>query len=249
LAPWTGHSGVMKWSRLARAARSAKTGTALVLAGAALAVAGVAVLAWPEPRVSADIGSVLPNTATAVPAFPTAEPGTRLQSPPPVATAAPVEPVAPVPTGFVPERLLVESLAIDAPLVASVVDAQLSLVPPKDPAELAWWRGVRPGDGAGSVLVAGHLDSRIYGQGPLGRIVDLSPGDVAVVTGPGGVTATYAVRGVQTFPKEALPAAELFTVDGAERLVLVTCGGTFIPERRGWDSNIVAVLDPVLPAT
>ncbi len=73
----------------------------------------------------------------------------------------------------------------------------------------------------------------------------LDPGDRAVLTGPGGARATYVVRGVETFDKDALPAAELFSTGGSERLVLVTCGGTYDRDGQGWDSNVVAVLDPV----
>ena len=210
--------------------RSVRSGTALLLAGAALAGGGAAVLLWPEARVAADVGSVL-----AAPADPT----------PVGATAGRSSPSVPARSGFVPQRLLVESLDIDAALTATVVDADGALVPPEDPEQLAWWRGVRAGAGAGSVLVAGHLDSRRYGQGPLARIVRLDPGDRAVLTGSGGTRATYVVRGVETFDKDALPAAELFSTGGPERLVLVTCGGTFERDRGGWDSNVVAVLDPV----
>jgi hypothetical protein len=145
----------------------------------------------------------------------------------------------------VPERLIVEALDIDASLTATVVDADRALVPPEDPAQLAWWRGVRPGEGAGSVLVAGHLDARRYGQGPLARIVQLKAGSQAMLTGADGSIATYTLRGVTTIDKEALPAAELFGSVGPERLVLVTCGGTFDRDRRSWDSNVVAVFDPV----
>lgn len=141
-----------------------------------------------------------------------------------------------------PLRLTIESLGVDAPLVATVADERGALVPPRDPARLGWWRGVRPGEGAGSVLVAGHLDSRRYGQGPLALIVHLDPGDRAVVTGADGRNASYVVRGVETFAKDTLPADELFGTGGPERLVLVTCGGTYDDD--GWDSNVVAVLDP-----
>lgn len=207
-----------------------------MVAGAALAGGGTAALLWPEQRVAAEFGSVLaapigpsPAVGSAVPEAPTvaASPSTRVSS------------------GFVPQRLLVESLEIDAPLIATVVDSGGALVPPEDPAQLAWWRAARPGQGAGSVLVAGHLDMQGYGQGPLARIVDLNVGDRAVLTGTDGASATYVLRGVTTIDKQALPAAELFGSDGPERLILVTCGGDYDEDRRSWDSNVVAILDPV----
>jgi hypothetical protein len=198
--------------------------------------AGTAALLWPESRVSAEVGSVLVAPAPSSSDGAVAERSAPL---PARSTSAPER------ADFVPQRLLLASLEIDAPLTATVVDGDGALVPPEDPARLAWWRGVRPGTGAGSVLVAGHVDMHGYGRGPLARIVDLEPGDRAVLTGADGARAAYVLRGVTTLVKESLPAEELFGTGGPERLVLVTCGGAYDPGRRSWDSNVIAVLDPV----
>jgi hypothetical protein len=207
--------------------------TVLLVAGVLLVGGGTAVLLWPRPRVVAEVGSVF----SAPPSTPAPTSGSAPSSAPPT--------TAPAPAGFVPKRLVVGSQAIDARLTPTVVDGDGALVPPDDPARLAWWRGVRPGEGAGSVLVAGHLDVVGYDVGPLARIVDLREGDHAVLEGSHGARAEYVLRGVTTIPKEELPDADLFGTGGPERLVLVTCGGTFDPDVRGWDSNVVAVLDPV----
>ena len=228
------------------AGHRARSGTALVVVGLALVLTGAIVLLAPDDPVAADTGWVLGPPAAAAPderpaatsTTPAAALTTKPTTPTPRASAAP---------GFMPERLLIETLDVDAPLVSTLVDTDGAFVPPDDPAQLGWWRGVRPGEGAGSVVVAGHIDSRRFGQGPLARVVELGPGDRAVLTGPGGVRAEYLVRGVQTFAKESFPASELFGTGGPERLVLVTCGGTFDRERGGWDSNVVAVLDPAPP--
>lgn len=204
-------------------------GVGLVLGGAG---AAVVVTSAPD-EVTAEAGSVLdpPEAATT-----TTVPSTAATTP---------TTTAPAPEGFVPDRLVIDPIGLDAPLVATTVDPDGAFVPPSDLDQLGWWRGVRPGAGHGSVLVAGHLDARRYGRGPLAAIVDLRPGDVASVAGPDDVGRTYVLRGIQTFPKDELPAAELFGVDGPERLVLVTCGGTFDRGEGHWDSNVVAVLDPV----
>ena len=216
----------------------ARAGTPLIIVGLVLGLTGLTFVLAPDDRVTAENGSVLdlPDSARR-----------EATSPPP--TPAPIAraPAVPAP-GFIPERLLVEILDVDAVLVTTIVDTDGALVPPENPAQLGWWRGVRPGEGQGSVVIAGHVDSRRFGQGPLARIVELEPGDRAVLTTAGGARADYVVRGLQTFPKESFPAAELFGADGPERLVLVTCGGTFDRARGGWDSNVVAVLDPAPPA-
>ena len=224
------------------AGHRARSGTALVAIGLALVLTGAVVLLAPDDPVAADTGSVLGLPAAADPDPRRAVTTTTAQA----TTPTPQTSTAPAP-GFPPERLLVAGVDVDAPLVSTLVDTDGAFVPPDDPEQLAWWRGVRPGEGAGSVVVAGHIDSRRFGQGPLARVVELEPGDRAVLTGPGGARAEYLVRGVQTFPKESFPASELFGTGGPERLVLVTCGGTFDRESGGWDSNVVAVLDPAPP--
>jgi Sortase domain len=215
---------------------SLRNGTALLLTGSVLIAGGTATLLWPERRVAAEVGSVL-----AAPAHPTPISDAEERNPPTVPPSA----SAPAPAGFVPQRLVVASLEIDAPLIATLVDADGALVPPEDPAQLAWWGGVRPGTEAGSVLVAGHLDMHGYGQGPLARIAGFEAGDRAVLTGADGARAVYVLRGVTTIAKESLPTADLFGAGGRERLVLVTCGGAYDRDRRSWDSNVIAVLDPV----
>lgn len=238
----------------------ARSGTQLIVAGLVLVLTGLTLLLAPDDPVAADAGSVLhlpvadrrdaaivaPQTSVPAPQTRVPAPQTRVPAPQtPVPT--PQTSTAPAP-GFTPERLLVKTLDVDAPLVTTLVDTDGAFVPPEDPAQLGWWRGVRPREGEGSVVVAGHIDSRRFGQGPLARIVELRPGDRAALIGPGGASAEYVVRGIQTFPKESFPASELFGTDGSERLVLVTCGGTYDRERGGWDSNVVAVLDPAPPA-
>lgn len=219
-----------------RHARASRPGAPLVGGGVLLAGCGAALLLWPVPAVTADVGSV---QVAAAPLLPTAlSRADDADRPPPVTRPA-------GDLGFVPARLVVPGVGIDAPLLPTSADDEGALVPPDDLAQLGWWRGVRPGAGAGSVLVAGHLDSRRFGRGPLAALVDLAPGDQATVTGPDGASATYVLRGVQVFDKDALPAGELFGHDGPERLVLVTCGGSFDRAAGGWDSNVVAVLDPL----
>ena len=250
--------------------RAPRRAAAVIVGGLVAVVAGLALLLTPAAPIAARAGSVLggppAGPAAVAPPAPvegadgstagrasSSTPGVTapvVTGPVVTAPAAPQEPRRlPLPAlqGFVPDRLVVEALDVDAVLVTTLVDAAGAFVPPEHPDELAWWRGVRPGGGTGSVVVAGHIDSTRFGQGPLARLVDLVPGDRAVVSGPDGERVEYAVRGIETFPKDSLPASELFTADGAERLVLVTCGGTYDRREGSWDSNIVAVLDRVPP--
>jgi Sortase domain len=248
------HDATTRGMHRATRRRRVHGSAATIVAGVVAAGAGLVLLLAPAAPIEARAGSVLEGPAVSSAddgasssgreAAPAATPAPGVTVAPGVPEETPRLPL-PVLQGFVPDRIVVEALDVDASLVTTLVDADGVLVPPEDPEQLGWWRGVRPGGGRGSVVVAGHIDSTRFGQGPLARLVDLDPGDRAVVTGPDGARVDYVVRGIETFPKESLPAAELFTAGGSERLVLVTCGGRFDRGRGSWDSNIVAVLDRV----
>jgi hypothetical protein len=69
-------------------------------------------------------------------------------------------------------------------------------------------------------------------------------GSAATVTDDAGESHDYMVTDVITYEKVELPYEELFAQDGRERVVLVTCGGTY-HRGSGWDSNVVVVMEPV----
>ena len=114
---------------------------------------------------------------------------------------------------------------------------------PADPRVLGWYRfGPAPGDG-GSVVLAGHVDSREYGVGPLAALQTIDVGArVEVVTGPDEVRS-YRVDSIQRFDRQALPAS-VFARAGRERLRLVTCTGRYLPDAGGYQQNLVVTAVP-----
>ena len=122
----------------------------------------------------------------------------------------------------------VPAVDIDADVVSvgAADDGQMEL--PEDPNVVGWYRfGPTAGAGAGSIVLAAHVDSRRYGIGQLARLTEAEIGDEIEVRTSAGDIHTYAVVDVQVIPKAELPTAELFSRDGAERLLLVTCAGDF----------------------
>lgn len=142
-----------------------------------------------------------------------------------------------------PVRLRVPGLGLDATVrpVGVAVDRQMRL--PADPRVLGWYRfGPAPGDG-GSVVLAGHVDSRRYGVGPLAALQTIDVGErVEVVTGSGEVRS-FRVDSIERFDRQALPAG-VFSRTGPERLRLVTCTGPYLPESGGYQENLVVTAVP-----
>jgi hypothetical protein len=58
------------------------------------------------------------------------------------------------------------------------------------------------------------------------------------VTARNGRVFTYRVTSLQTVLKERLPTA-VYSRGGAHRLVLVTCGGPFVPADSAYRDNVI----------
>lgn len=150
-----------------------------------------------------------------------------------------MEPVDP------PVSVELDSVRIDAEVVPVGLadDGQMEL--PPDPDVVGWYRfGPTAGDSAGSVVLAGHVDSRTYGVGQLSRLRETEVGDEIVVRTESGVDIRYTVEDVRSIPRAELPLAEVFSRDGDERLVLITCDGEYDRARGGYADNVVVTASP-----
>jgi sortase (surface protein transpeptidase) len=161
----------------------------------------------------------------------------------PVMDATDITIPAPVPA---PRSLRLPSVDVTMPVIATGVarDGQMEL--PDDPSQIGWYRfGAAPGDRRGSAVLAGHVDSIDEGAGPLARLASVSVGERVVVTDGDGARLTYRVTDVQRIAKAALPVDRIFRPDGRHRLVIVTCGGRYLPDAGGYEDNIVVSARPV----
>jgi hypothetical protein len=121
-------------------------------------------------------------------------------------------------------------------------DGQMRL--PPDPSVLGWYRfGPAPGSTpGGSVVLAGHLDSKRYGVGPLVRLRDAAAGQRIELLTADGRARTYRVEQVDRYDRQRLPAT-IFARQGPERLRLITCGGEYDPAF-GYEQNLVVTASP-----
>jgi sortase (surface protein transpeptidase) len=145
-----------------------------------------------------------------------------------------------------PQSLSMESIGVTMPVLGTGVtdDGQMEL--PDDPTVLGWYRyGSAPGDEQGSAVLAGHVDSIEFGVGPLNRLANVAVGDVMTVAGPDGSPLSYQVTDVQRIPQAVLPTDQIFREDGPHQLVVITCGGRYLPDAGGYEDNIVVTAQPV----
>lgn len=157
----------------------------------------------------------------------------------PVAAVPQSAPVAP---GLVPSTVSIRS--VDAPVVPVATAPDGSLTLPEEPTTVGWWSpGALPGSAAGSVVLAGHVDSRVAGLGTFAVLRQLGVGERITLRGNDGRDVTYDVVARREYRKAELPP-DLFARDGAARLVLITCGGRFDPAARSYDDNVVVFATP-----
>jgi hypothetical protein len=146
---------------------------------------------------------------------------------------------------FVPARLRLPSgrTAVVRPAETS---GDGSLLVPEDPSRVGWWTGgARAGDPYGSVVLAGHVDSRRFGIGVLAELAGVRRGQLVQVVAD-GQSRSYRVASVRRVRKARLAAGtDVFDQSGAPRLVLVTCGGAFDRSTHTYADNLVVVATPV----
>ena len=144
-----------------------------------------------------------------------------------------------------PVRLELPSLGLSAEVVPVAVDGDGALEVPANPDVLGWWSsGARPGQGQGSILIDGHIDSATEGLGTFVRLRELEPGDPVLTQSASGDVHQYRVTGRRQYAKAALPADEVFSQVVHERLVLITCGGHFDANAGGYADNVVVFAEP-----
>lgn len=204
-----------------------------------LVVSGVALVRSTGPTPRADVDAALAGERVAAAAPPLVEPRpvlrperARRTPPAPPATARPAT-----------VRIPAVGYAASVRPVGVANDGQMAL-PPR-PTRLGWYRfGPAPGAERGAAVIAGHLDSRRFGLGPLVRLREVEVGDRVAVQDARGRQLAYAVTGVRRFDRQALPA-QLFARTGRPRLHLITCGGAYDPSAGGYQVNLVVTAEPV----
>ena len=145
-----------------------------------------------------------------------------------------------------PTRIRSTDLGIDAPVSAMGIDMRAgALGTPENIDRIGWWRdGAAPGAKAGTILLAGHVDSARRGAGAFYGLKRAQRGDRVQLRADDGSTRTWRITSVKMMRKDSLPP-EIYTRGGPRRLVLVTCGGPFDQRRGHYRDNIVVTAVPL----
>jgi sortase (surface protein transpeptidase) len=151
---------------------------------------------------------------------------------------------APISNAPVPVGLRIDSINLDNNNVIPVgVDDKGELAVPEVD-EIGWYSlGQRPGE-TGATVLASHVSWKKQ-SGLFARLGKIEPGEEIFVTLSDGSERRYLAWERAMFDKTSLPYDRIWTREGNEVLVLITCGGEFNPEIRRYRQNIVIFAVPV----
>ncbi len=238
-----------------RTLRIVFTVSLLVLVGVAIALA-LGGTSDPDPGATSAVEGALagPLPETTLPEATSSTTSTMVA--PDDGDAGPAGPTIPVKSGFlsedsptegtVPVGLTIASIDVEAPVIATGVDARTGQMEvPNNVSEVAWYEfGPRPGEG-GSAVLAAHVDLAGQGPGVFFELRDVEPGDVVVVSFSDGSSMPFLVEARTIYKKDELPVDVIFSRQGPPVLTLVTCGGGFSESSRSYDSNVVVYAVPL----
>jgi hypothetical protein len=92
-------------------------------------------------------------------------------------------------------------------------------------------------------VLAGHVDTRKEGLGPLAGLRSVDRGAEIRLTVANGTSRRYRVGEVRVIRKSRLPLDQIFARGGPETLIVITCGGPY-DRQTGYRDNVVLTARP-----
>lgn len=171
--------------------------------------------------------------------------GRPVSTPAPAARVpAPDGPAASVPWPGVPGRvaapvrLTIPAIGVRTRLVRLGLTRAGTLQVPSGYQVAGWYDRSPPPGATGAAIIAGHIDS-VAGPGVFFRLAKLRRGDRAYVSRADGTLAVFRVTAVRLYRKSRFPTAAVYGAAAGPQLRLITCGGSFDPVLRSYESNVV----------
>lgn len=151
-----------------------------------------------------------------------------------------------IPSHFLPVRLKIPKIKVDAPFEYVGLTSDGAMDVPKGPASVAWFNlGPRPGD-IGSSVVAGHSGYKDNRPAVFDNLYKLRKGDKIYVEDEKGSTLAFMVSKVQLYNPKA-DAGNVFSLnDDLAHLNLITCTGIWNKIDKTHASRLVVFTDMVV---
>ncbi len=138
-----------------------------------------------------------------------------------------------------PNRIIIASLGINAPVVSVGVTKAGAMATPGNYASVGWYKfGTLPGE-TGSAVLAGHVDNGLALPGVFKRLKEIQPEAKITVTLNDGTSYTFSVISIHTYNYKEAPTEEIFSQNDGKYIKLITCTGTLIRSEHTYDERLV----------
>lgn len=140
-----------------------------------------------------------------------------------------------------PVRVRIPAIDVDSELHPLGLDEKGRLEVPSGERydQAAWYSGSPTPGEPGPSVIEGHVTSQGSVPSVFFELGALQPGDTIEVDREDGTTATFEVYGADSFPKDQFPKTTVYGNTSGPELRLITCGGTYDPERGAHVDNVV----------
>lgn len=154
---------------------------------------------------------------------------------PSVTTALATGDLPPVVQTIMPERLVVPSIGVDAPVEVLGLDADGAMQSPVGPGPVGWYDFSPTPGNVGNTVFSGHRDWRTGVTGVFWRLGELVPGDRISVVLVDGRSVDYEVLLSVLMGPEDMPISEVVGQTDVEIITLISCEGVFNPRTREYN--------------
>jgi LPXTG-site transpeptidase (sortase) family protein len=138
----------------------------------------------------------------------------------------------------VPQRIVIPSIGVDAPIERLARDRAGVLQPPVEWADAGWYaKGVVPGD-TGAAVIAGHLDTTKRAA-VFVNLRRLRPGDKVVLRMSDHRSLRFTVTETKVVRKALFPTSEVYGAVPDPELRLITCSEPFDVTSSKYTGNLV----------
>ncbi len=148
-----------------------------------------------------------------------------------------------------PTRILIPQVGIDGNVIDVGRGVTGNMAVPVKFTDVGWYRyGPVPGQ-KGNAVIAGHVDNGHGKPGTFYRLSDVNVGDAIYIENTNGEKIKFVVKEIRLVDyfnpsKEDMKA--IFGPSDKERLNLITCEGTWIPEKKTYSNRLVVFAERVI---
>jgi LPXTG-site transpeptidase (sortase) family protein len=141
--------------------------------------------------------------------------------------------------------LLIPKIGVDAKIQTVGTMPSGSIGIPSNATDVAWFAGSSPIATAGTSVIVGHVDTRVFGAGVFRGLKGLVKGDALYVSIEGRI-GHYTVTGSEVYPEGTDRMDEVVgSRQGRARLVLITCDGKWDQSVKRYTERLVVFADLV----